>query len=73
MCIRDRAGVVVLCATQCLYEGTNPDSYVVSSLPMEAGAISTGNRTIEASAVKLMWALEQSNDPKEVIRIWKED
>ena len=67
------AGVVVLCATQCLYEGTNPDSYVVSSLPMEAGAISTGNRTIEASAVKLMWALEQSDDPKEVIRIWKED
>ncbi len=65
-----QAGVVVLCATQCIYDGTRSDIYTVSSLPRSAGAISTEDRTVEASAVKLMWALGQTDDAAVAIELF---
>ncbi|MDO4178711.1 MAG: asparaginase [Phascolarctobacterium sp.] len=52
-----QAGVKVVCATQCVYDGVHLDTYPIGSLAKKLGAESAGNDTIEYSYAKLMWDL----------------
>ena len=54
-----QAGVKIICATQCLYDGVHLDTYPIGVLAQRLGAQSAGAATIEAAAVKLMWELGQ--------------
>ncbi|WP_293728486.1 asparaginase [uncultured Phascolarctobacterium sp.] len=54
-----QAGVKIICATQCLYDGVHLDTYPIGVLAQRLGAQSAGYATIEAAAVKLMWELGQ--------------
>lgn len=54
-----QAGVKIICATQCLYDGVHLDAYPIGVLARRLGAQSADAATIEAAAVKLMWELGQ--------------
>lgn len=54
-----QAGVKIICASQCLYDGVHLDTYPIGVLAQRLGAQSAGAATIEAAAVKLMWELGQ--------------
>lgn len=62
-------GVVVICATQCVFDGIHLDTYQVGVLAQKAGAISTHDKTIEAISTKLMWALGQTEDAQKAKKI----
>ncbi len=62
-------GVVVICATQCVFDGIHLDTYHVGVLAQKAGSLSTQEKTIEAVSTKLMWALGQTSDPQEVKKL----
>ncbi len=55
------AGVRVVCATQCLYEGVHLDKYPIGVLAARLGAQSAGSATIETAVVKLMLELAQQD------------
>lgn len=55
-----QAGVKIICATQCLYDGVHLDAYPIGVLAQRLGAQSADAATIEAAAVKLMWELGQA-------------
>ncbi len=52
-----RAGIKVLCATQCIFEGVNLRKYPIGTWAVRAGARSAGFLTTEAAVTKLMWEL----------------
>ena len=52
-----QAGVTVVCATQCLYDGVHLDTYPIGVLAKRLGAQSAGLDTIETSVAKLMCSL----------------
>lgn len=56
-----QAGVTVVCATQCLYDGVHLDTYPIGVLAQRLGAQSAGMDTIETSVVKLMCALAKED------------
>ncbi len=55
-------GVIMVCTTQCIYDGVHLDRYEVGVLAEKAGAISGGDLTIEALAARLMVLLPQTRD-----------
>ena len=59
-------GVIVVCATQSVYNGVHLDRYEVGILAARHGAISGGDLPIEALVPKLMLILAKTREPKEV-------
>ena len=58
-----QAGVIVVCVSQCIYDGTYLDCYEVGILAERMGVISAGNMTLEALLAKFMLALGQCKEP----------
>ena len=54
-----QAGVTVVCATQCLYDGVHLDTYPMGILAERLGATSAELDTLETTVVKLMLELAQ--------------
>ncbi|MGM9520366.1 MAG: asparaginase [Phascolarctobacterium sp.] len=52
-----KAGIKVVCATQCLYDGVHLDTYPIGVLAKRLGAESAQTDTIETSVAKLMRTL----------------
>ena len=52
-------GVVIVCTTQCVYDGVHMNRYEVGIKAIKAGVIPAGKLTSEAATVKLMVALGQ--------------
>lgn len=50
-------GVLVVCTTQCVYDGVHMDTYEVGRRAIEHGVLSGGDATTEALTVRLMLAL----------------
>lgn len=62
-------GVVVVISSQMEKSVTNLHSYEVGYKAMEAGVLSAGDMTNEATITKLMWALGQTDDATQVAKI----
>ena len=61
--------IPVVVVSQCVYDGTNLNVYKVGVDAEKCGLISGEDMSTEAAVTKLMWALGQTNDFKEVQRI----
>ncbi|MDL2300180.1 asparaginase [Clostridiaceae bacterium OttesenSCG-928-D20] len=64
------SGITVAVCSQCLYERSDLGIYEVGQRIIKTGAISAEDMTTEAAVTKLMWALGQSREPKEVKRLF---
>lgn len=62
-------GISVVISSQMDKSVTNLESYEVGYQAKEAGAISAGDMTNEATIAKLMWSLAQTDDTAEVKRL----
>ena len=60
------AGIVVAIGSQSMHGRVDMSRYAGGRLAMEAGAVGTGDMTVEAAAVKLMYLLATSGGPDEV-------
>ena len=63
-------GISVVVRSQCLYEKSDLSLYEVGRKLMDCGVIQGRDMTTEAIVTKLMWALGQTQDSKEVQRIF---
>jgi L-asparaginase len=61
-------GKIVAIGTQATHGGVDLQRYAGGRLALECGAIGTGDMTLEAAAVKLMYLLGTLDDPDEVRR-----
>lgn len=52
-----KAGVRVVCVSQCLFDGVDLSLYPMGILAAQAGVESGGGLTLEAAVTKLMWCL----------------
>lgn len=52
-----KAGVRVVCVSQCLFDGVDLSLYPMGILAAQAGVESGGGMTLEAAVTKLMWVL----------------
>ena len=57
-----KAGVRVMCVSQCLFDGVDLSLYPMGILAAQAGVESGGPMTLEAAVTKLMWSL--ANEPQ---------
>ncbi|MFP7492704.1 asparaginase [Terribacillus saccharophilus] len=64
-----KKGIVVVITTQCLEEGEDMSVYEVGRRINQELVTRSSNMNTEAIVPKLMWALGQSTDPKEVKRM----
>lgn len=55
-------GVIIVCTTQCLYDGVHLDTYEVGQRALHSGVISGEDATLEALTVRLMLALGENTD-----------
>jgi L-asparaginase len=62
--------MIVVCATQCTYDGVHLDVYEIGVLAARLGALSAGKMTIEAAATKLMWALGNTQTADEAKQLF---
>lgn len=60
-----KAGIIVVCASQCMYDGVNLGEYPIGVMAARLGALSAGKMTVEAVCTKLMWALGNANTAEE--------
>lgn len=63
-------GVVLVCTTQCIFDGAHLETYEVGVQAMRHGVLSGEQSTVEALAVKLMIALGEGRDVAEVKNIF---
>lgn len=63
------AGLAVVVTTQIMNEGQDIDLYEVGQRVAAAGGISAGDMNTEAIVAKLMWALGQTHDLKQIKKI----
>ena len=63
-------GVILVCSTQCLYEGVHLESYEVGVRAMEHGVLSGGAATLEALTARLMLALGEAGEAEAAKRIF---
>ena len=59
-------GVVIVCASQCVFDGVDLSRYPIGVLAARLGAISGGDKTVETLTVRLMQALRHCGSAQEV-------
>ena len=64
-------GISVVITTQCLYDSANLQVYQVGNKLLELGVIQGGDMTSEAAMTKLMWAIGQGMDQKEIRKLFE--
>ena len=64
------AGVSVVVTTQCLYDSSDLRVYQVGNKLLELGVIQGRDMTSEAAMTKLMWALGQGMNQKEIAELF---
>ena len=64
------AGISVVVTTQCLYESSNLQVYQVGNRLLELGVIQGRDMTTEAAMTKLMWAIGQEMNQKEIRKLF---
>ncbi|MBN2323320.1 MAG: asparaginase [Spirochaetes bacterium] len=66
-------GTIVAVSTQCVHGGVDLSIYDVGKKSLEAGVFSGLDMTAETLVTKLMWALGQSEDRDEVLKIMEKN
>ena len=61
-----KKGVVIVCASQCVFDGVDLSRYPIGVLAARLGALSGGDKTVETLAVRLMQALHHCPDAEGV-------
>ncbi len=59
-------GVVIVCASQCVFDGVDLSRYPIGVLAARLGAVSGGDKTVETLTVRLMMALHHCGSMEEV-------
>ena len=63
-------GINVVVTSQCLYDSANLQVYQVGNKLLQLGVIQGRDMTSEAAMTKLMWALGQGLDQKEIAELF---
>lgn len=59
-------GIVIVCASQCVFDGVDLSKYPIGVLAARLGALSGGDKTVETLTVRLMLALKKCQTLEEI-------